>query len=155
MASLQPAVRKESNKVLLYVAIGAALTVLAFFLLNIFFPDDIPFDYTVIAGAVCGAFVAWLNFFLMCLTVQKVAADTDDVRARNIMKMSYTYRYLMQIAWIIIAIVVPCFQPVAGIVPLLAPSLGIKINSIFGKKQPASVNSEGDNAEKNNDNVGL
>jgi len=70
----------------------------------------------------------------MGLTVQKVASDTNQDRARNRMKLSYTYRYLMQVAWIVIAILVPCFNYISGIVPLLFPSLGIKIASIIFKK---------------------
>lgn len=131
---LQPAVKKECNRVLLYVLIGAALTILAFFILNRFFPESVPFDYTVILGSLCGGAVAYLNFVLMCLTVQKVASDTDDARARNRMKASYTYRYLMQIAWMVLALTIPVFNPIAGIVPLVFPSLGIKIASIFFKK---------------------
>jgi len=133
-AKLQPAVKKECVKVLISVLIGAALTVLVFFILNIFLPEDVPFDYKVIVAALCGSAVAFLNFFLMCLTVQKVAAETDDGRARNRMKVSYTYRYLMQIAWIVMALTIPVFNPIAGIVPLVFPSLGIKIASIFFKK---------------------
>lgn len=131
MALLQPSVKKECNKVLLYVAIGVVLDILAFFVLNLIFPENVPFDYTVIVGAVAGGAIAYLNFFLMCLTVQKVAADTDDARARNRMKVSYTYRYFMQIGWIVAAILIPCFQPVAAVVPLLFPTLGIKIAAIF------------------------
>lgn len=143
MALLQPSVKKECNKVLLYVAIGVVLDVLVFFILNLIFPDSIPFDYTVIVGAVAGGAVAYLNFFLMCLTVQKVAADTDDARARNRMKVSYTYRYFMQIGWIVAAVLIPCFQPVAAVVPLLFPTLGIKIAAIFIRPKNAGQAPQG------------
>lgn len=135
MATLQPAVKKECKKILISVTIGAALTVLVFFVLNLILPEDVPFDYKVITGSVAGSFIAFLNFYLMCLTVQKVAADPNDDRARNRMKLSYTYRYLMQIAWIVVAILVPCFNPVAGIVPLVFPSFGIKLWALFSKPE--------------------
>lgn len=139
MAALQPAVKKECKKIIICVTIGCALTILAFFVLNLLLPGDVPFDYTVITGSVAGGFVAFMNFYLMCLTVQKVAADPSDERARNRLKLSYTYRYLMQIGWMVIAILVPCFNPVAGIVPLIFPSFGIKLWALFSKPEPSAV----------------
>ena len=134
---LSPALKKEIRNICIYVFIGVALLILVFFLINLFVEepaDYVKFDYTVILGALGGGLVAWGNFFLMGLTVQKVASDTNEERARNRMKLSYTYRYLMQIAWIVIAILVPCFNFITGIIPLLFPTLGIKIAGIIFKK---------------------
>ncbi|MBR4345285.1 MAG: ATP synthase subunit I [Lachnospiraceae bacterium] len=133
---LSPALKKELGHILIYVLIGTVLLILVFFLLNLFIDmqEYARFDYTVILGAVCGGAVAFLNFFLMGLTVQKVASDTNKERAANRMKLSYTYRYLMQIAWIVMAILIPCFNSIAGIIPLLFPTLGIKIAAIIFKK---------------------
>ena len=133
---LSPALKKELFHIFIYVIIGVALLILIFFLLNQFIdmPDYAKFDHTVILGAVGGGAMAFLNFFLMGLTVQKVASDTNAERARNRMKLSYTYRYLMQIGWIVTAILVPCFNSIAGIIPLLFPTMGIKIAAIIFKK---------------------
>ena len=134
---LSPALKKEIRNIFIYVFIGVALLILVFFLINLFVEepaDYAKFDYTVVLGALGGGLVAWGNFFLMGLTVQKVASDTNEERARNRMKLSYTYRYLMQIAWIVIAILVPCFNFITGIIPLLFPTLGIKIAGIIFKK---------------------
>ena len=73
-----------------------------------------------------GGIVAVLNFFLMALTVQKVAAAEDEGSARSKMKASYTQRMLFQMLWVAAAIIIPCFQFAAGIAPLFIPSLGIK-----------------------------
>ena len=54
------------------------------------------FDYTVILGGICGSLVAVLNFFLMGLTVQKVAAAEDEAAARMKMKASYSQRMLFR-----------------------------------------------------------
>ena len=134
--TLSPALKKELKHILIYILIGVCLLILVFFLINLIteMPDYAKFDYTVILGAVCGGAVAFLNFFLMGLTVQKVASDTNKERAANRMKLSYTYRYLMQIGWIVAAILIPCFNSIAGIVPLLFPTLGIKIAAIVFKK---------------------
>jgi hypothetical protein len=43
------------------------------------------------------------------------------------MKASYSQRMLLQVIWIILALVLPCFNGVAGILPLLFPSLFIKV----------------------------
>lgn len=134
---LSPALKKEIRNIFIYVFIGVALLILVFFLINLFVDepaDYVKFDYTVVLGALGGGLVAWGNFFLMGLTVQKVASDINEERARNRMKLSYTYRYLMQIAWIVIAILVPCFNFITGIIPLLFPTLGIKIAGIIFKK---------------------
>ncbi len=44
-----------------------------FCLLHRFFPDSIPFDYRVVLSAVIGCVIASVNFFLMAVTVQKIA----------------------------------------------------------------------------------
>ena len=47
------------------------------------------------------------------------------------MKVSYRQRLLLQIVWMIVAMAAPCFQVVAGIAPLLFPSLGIKAMAVI------------------------
>jgi len=135
-SKISPALKKELKNIFLYILIGEFLLIGIYLILNLFtgLPEYLKFDYTVILGAVCGGGIAFLNFFLMGLTVQKVASDSNAERARNRMKLSYTYRYLMQIGWIVTAILVPCFNSIAGIIPLLFPTFGIKVASIVFKK---------------------
>ena len=131
---VQPAVKKETGHVAVYTAIGAALMWVIFGILHGVMPEKVPFDYTVFLGGLGGGLIAVLNFFLMGLTVQKVAASTDEDAARMKMKASYSQRMLLQMLWVVAAIALPCFQFAAGILPLLFPSLGIKIHSIIFKK---------------------
>ena len=98
-------------------------------------PEKIPFDYTVILGGLGGGAVAVLNFFLMGLTVQKAASCEDEGAARMRLKASYSQRMLLQVGWGIAAIIAPCFQFAAGLLPLLFPSMGIKLNAIFKKNR--------------------
>ncbi len=105
-----------------------------FFVLHMIIPEKVPFDYTVILGGIGGGLIAVLNFFLMGLTVQSVASTTDEELARKKMKASYSQRMMMQMIWGIVAVATPCFNYVAGLLPLLFPSLGIKITGIFLKK---------------------
>ena len=98
-------------------------------------PEKVPFDYTVFLAGIGGGIIAVLNFFLMGLTVQKVASTQDEGMARNRMKSSYSQRMLLQMLWVIAAIAAPCFWAVAGVLPLLFPSIGIKIMGILNKNK--------------------
>lgn len=127
---IQPAVKKETKRVAVNTGIGVIVMWIGFGIFHWIFPEKVPFDYTVILGGLGGAVIAVLNFFLMGLTVQKVAASTDEQKARMRMKASYSQRMLLQMIWVIAAIVAPCFQFVAGLLPLLFPGIGFKILGI-------------------------
>lgn len=130
---IQPAVKKETKRVTISTTTGVVLMWIAFAALHFAMPQKVPFDYTVILGGLGGGIIAVLNFFLMGLTVQKVAASTDEDAARSRMKASYSQRMMLQMLWMVVAIAAPCFQFVAGIVPLLFPSIGIKLMGIIKK----------------------
>lgn len=134
---LQSSAQKEIVHVTIYTVIGVILMYIGFLVVRYLVPDgvEIPFDYTVILGGICGGFVAILNIYLMFLSVQKIAATDDDKIARGIMKASYSRRMLLQILWMVAVMVAPCFQLVAGILPLLFPSLGIKLMGIISVKK--------------------
>lgn len=132
--NVQPAVKKETKRVVKITAVGLILMWILFAVLHFTMPDKVPLDYTVFLGGIGGGAVAVLNFFLMGLTVQKAASASDEGTARMKLKASYSQRFLMQILWVILAIVAPCFHFVAGIAPLLFPGTGIKIMGIFHNK---------------------
>lgn len=133
MSKLSPAVRKETVRIAYLSAAGALLECLVFLILHLLIPDKVPFNYKVLLGALGGAATAVLNFFLMGLTVQKVAEMADEELARKYMKASYSRRMLLQMLWVLLAVTAPVFQPVAGVLPLLFPGLGIKLLTLFGK----------------------
>lgn len=132
--NIQSAVKKETKRVAMITGVGVILMWIVFIVLHIFMPEKVPLDYTVFLGGAVGGIVAVLNFFLMGLAVQKAASATDEDTARMNIKASYSQRMMLQMLWVILAIVVPCFQFVAGIVPLLFPGTGIKIVGIFHTK---------------------
>ena len=134
LKNIQPAVQKETKKIAISTQIGVLLMWIVFFVLHMIIPAKVPFDYTVILGGIGGGFIAVLNFFLMGLTIQNVASTTDEELARKKMKASYSQRMMMQMIWGIIAVAAPCFNYVAGLLPLLFPSIGIKITGIFLRK---------------------
>lgn len=131
--SVQPAVKKETKRVAVSTAVGVVLMWVIFAALHAAMPDKVPLDYTVFLGGIGGGMIAVLNFFLMGLTVQKVASASDEDTARMRMKSSYTQRMMLQMLWVIAAVAAPCFWFVSGILPLLFPSLGIKITGILKK----------------------
>ena len=132
--NVQPAVKKETKRVVKITAVGLILMWILFAVLHFTMPDKVPLDYTVFLGGIGGGAVAVLNFLLMGLSVQKAASASDEGTARMKLKASYSQRFLMQILWVILAIVAPCFHFVAGIAPLLFPGTGIKIMGIFHNK---------------------
>ena len=133
LENVQPAVKKETKRVVMITGAGLILMWILFAILHLTMPDKVPFDYTVILGGIGGGVIAVLNFFLMGLAVQKAASATDEGTARMKLKASYSQRFMMMILWVIAAIVAPCFQFVAGIAPLLFPGTGLKFVGIFHK----------------------
>lgn len=148
---LQKAVKQETVAVSIGTGIGCIALILLFLIFYLIFPESaIKFDYRVVLGALAGGAVAVANFFLMAVTVQNVVNVENRDDALRMMRVSYRNRMLMRGIWIIIAIVAPCFNYAAGIVPLFIPSLVIKIRGIrmgiTGKpKDPAEAS--GDPAE--------
>lgn len=132
--NVQPAVKKETKRIIKITIVGLILMWILFAVLHFAMPDKVPLDYTVFLGGIGGGAVAVLNFFLMGLAVQKAASASDEGTARMKLKASYLQRFLMQILWVILAIVAPCFHFVAGIAPLLFPGTGIKLMGIFHNK---------------------
>lgn len=132
-SSIQPAVKKETKNVAIYTGVGVILMWIVFGVLHMIMPEKVVFDLTVILGGIGGGLIAVLNFFLLGLTVQKVAAAEDEEIGRKLMKSSYSQRMMLQAVWMVVAIAAPCFQFVAGLVPLLFPGAGIKIMGIIKK----------------------
>ena len=133
MSILQPAVKKETQKVVIYTVVGVILMWVVLFLLRPAMPDKIVFDYTTILAGIIGGGVAVLNFFLMGISVQNIAATEVQDMAKKKIKNSYSQRMALQLIWVVIAIAAPCFYFVAGILPLLFPSLGIKLMAVIKK----------------------
>ncbi len=125
-SSTAEAVKKETRNIAVSEIIGVAIMLLVFFILHMLIPDKVPFDYRVVLAGIAGGGIAVLNFFLMGITVQKVAETEDEQAAVRKMRTSYTYRMLLQGLWAVLSIVLPCFQFAAGLIPLLIPGAAIK-----------------------------
>ena len=128
---LQKAVKEETIFVALGSLILSVLMVCIFFGLNRVLPEQVPMGLPVILGAAGGCAVAVGNFFLMALTVQKVAGIENYDQAYRSMQVSYRYRTFLQLIWCVLCMVLKFINPVAGILPLLWPSLLIKGKGII------------------------
>ena len=128
---LQKAVKDETVFVALGSVILSAVMVIVFFVLHRVFPDRVPMDLPVVIGAVGGCAVAVGNFFLMALTVQIVAGIENYDQAYRSMQVSYRYRTFLQLIWCVLTMVLKFINPVAGMLPLLWPSLLIKGRGIL------------------------
>ena len=135
---LQDAVKKETLFIAGSTCALSAVTALLFYILHGFFPETVPFGFRVIASLILGCLVAILNFFWMAVTVQKVASMDNEDSARHSLLLSYRYRTLGQLAWVVLAIIIPALNAAAGIIPLFFPSAVIKARGIFSalKKDP-------------------
>ena len=58
--------------------------------------------------------------------------EQSDEQAYKSMKISYRYRSMAQLLWIVLAMVLPFVNAAAGIIPLFFPSLSIKLINILG-----------------------
>ena len=129
---IQPAVKKETGHIACWSGAGTIVMIVAFAVCHKLFPEAVPFDYKVVLGGIIGAAVAVGNFFIMGLTVQKIADMQDQDLAYRRMKTSYHYRTMIQFLWIILAVTVPFINGVAGIIPLFVPGAVIKARGILG-----------------------
>lgn len=148
---IQQAIKAETLRITAGVAILSTVMVIVFGLLG-------RFDSTVVWGALLGTAFASGNFFLLALSVQKAAEEMNGVklppleenednpdemptqplspqaaRAKTRMQLSYTGRMLLTVLLAVVALNVPCFNPVAALVPQLFPRLVIQVWSIRQK----------------------
>ena len=120
------------------------------------------FDYTVPLGNLLGATAAVLNFFLMGISVQIAVEkdrkandygnDTDEAdensvgrvhkEAKQVMKISQMLRNFMLLGFCVVGAVVPCFNLVAVLVPLLFPRIAVMLRPMFLRREEASEGGE-------------
>lgn len=137
MVKLSEAVREATRFVVLSTAAGTAAEIAVFLVLHFVIPE-VPFGADVILSAVLGWLVASGNFFLMAIAAEKSANDDNYDNAKKRMSVSYRYRTFLQLAFIVVAILVPFLNWVAALIPLLIPSLAIKAKGIFESRRPST-----------------
>lgn len=126
MKKIDPTVRRETVYIAVWVIIFSAVME-AVFLIGGWW------DYTVLLGNLLGGFTAVLNFFLMGLTVQN-ALGKEEKEARDLVKLSQTLRMFMQLAFAAIGFLIPIFNIIAVLIPLLFPRVAIMLRPFFNKQ---------------------
>lgn len=120
----------ETKKEIKKMAVGIlALTVImvAAFALAGFF------SMGVVYGAALGAGFAFLNFFLLALSVQK-AASSSPKAAQGTMGASYLARYFLTGAVVVLGIKLPVFNYLAVVIPLIFPRIIITLGALFASR---------------------
>lgn len=132
---VQEATRRETGHIALGVLAFSAVMELVFVLLR-------RWDMGVLWGNLLGGGFAVLNFFLLGLTVQKIAGEQDEKRAKLKLQGSYSLRMLLTLGVIILAVKVPVFTWPAAVIPLLFPRLAILAMQLTGKYKPEKKSDE-------------
>ena len=131
LEKMQPALRQESKKIILITLVGNAFMWLVWWLLGMAFSEKVVFDITVLLGGLVGGAVAVWNFVWMGLSLQKAVNVEDPELAKKLIQANYGKRNLLRIVWVAVAIMVPCFHYVAGLIPLVFPGTGLKLMGVF------------------------
>ena len=116
---------KEVMKMLLGVLILSFVMVVVFWIAGFF-------DVTVIWGALLGVATCVLNYYFLALSIQN-SVSKNEGGAKGTMGISYTLRMIFIGAAVIMAIKLPCFNYLAAVIPLVFPSIIIKILNISKK----------------------
>ena len=99
---------------------------------------------TVLWGTLLGGGFAVLNFFLLGLTVQKMAGDPNEKKGKLVLQLSYSLRMLATLAVVVLGVKLACFSWVATVIPLLFPRLTILAMQILGMYKPPKNKEGGD-----------
>ena len=101
---------------------------------NFIFAGLGKWDYTVVTGALLGTLAATLNFFLLGLTVQQATEQTKN--PKQYAHRTYAIRMLLMMGLLVCGILLPWFNAVATIVPVLMETPVILIlKLVLGRKE--------------------
>ena len=107
------------------------------------------FSVPALLGGVYTGLLTVVNFFVMGMTVQGItnrAAEKErteqeiaelTLEMKNRMKLSYNLRMIALFALMVAGIAVFKFDPIATILPILFPSLVIRVLQIMEAKRPS------------------
>lgn len=134
---VDPVVKRETLRISLGTLVLSIVMQLVFIIIK-------RWDMTVVFGNLLGAFAAVLNFFLMCLTVQRCIKLEPDKAALKI-RASQSGRLLMMAAFLGMAALLPkVFNIFATAIPLIFPTLTIAVYRLFlAKKETAEKEASG------------
>ena len=118
---------KETKYISLFVIILSVLMQSIFLVIS-------KWDYTVLLGNIWGAALAVGNFFAMGLYVQK-AVSQEEKDAKQTIKASQSIRFAARVLLTGVGVVIPFFNWIAVVAPLVFPSIAIFLRPIIDKQQ--------------------
>lgn len=129
---LEPAVKKELSFIAIAALICSVLLQAGFWLVSMWV-EAVRWDYTVAIGGAVGYCLTVLNFFLMCLAVQRSVSDPDPRHAQLAMKASYTRRMLLILAVMIVSFVVDAIHWLPVVAAVFYPTIAIFVRQFWTK----------------------
>ena len=151
---------KEQNPVIrqtLRVGVGEAIVCLL--IIGVYLLLDLagvyPFTYKVITGALLGALVIVGNFFFLALSVDRATLEAMQSRPAGEMsdeqiekwtqdhkgkveaavKLSFIVRMISMVGALVLAFLLPCFEVIATLVPLLMLRPILMVGELLPKKE--------------------
>lgn len=120
-------VLRETKYIAIFTVILSVLMQSVFLIVN-------KWDYTVLLGNVWGALVAVANFFVMGLFVQK-AVTQEEKEAKKTVKASQSLRLAAMLLLTAIGAIIPIFNIITVVIPLLFPSIAIFLKPFVDKNK--------------------
>jgi len=130
VAEWDPAVRKETGYIALWVGILSLVMEAVFLLIR-------RWDWSVLAGNLGGAAVAIGNFLLLAVTVSKAIASGEPEAAARRVKGTATLRLLGVALACVLLVAVAKTNVYATLIPLLFPRIGLAFRPLMDKKRGA------------------
>lgn len=123
---IQKAIKDETLHIALGVVVLSLLMEAVFALIG-------KWDMTVLWGNLLGGIYAVLNFFILGLTVQKVANDGDEKRGKSWMQFSYSTRMFGTVVIVFLGITMPYFNWLVVLLCQFFPRITIAAMGFSGK----------------------
>ena len=127
LKKIDKTVIKETRYIGAWILIFSALMQSVFLIIG-------KWDYTVLTGNLLGFIASVGNFFLMGISVQS-SLDKEEKDAKNLMKVSQSLRLLLIFVIALIGYLVPVFNTIAVLIPLLFPRIAVALRPVFMKKK--------------------
>lgn len=127
MKKIDPTVLKETGYIATMVLIFSLALQSVFLIIG-------KWDYTVLTGNLLGFVAAVGNFFLMGLSVQS-SLGKEEKDAKSLMKVSQSLRLLLVFVIALIGYLVPVFNTIAVLIPLLFPRIAVALRPVFMKNK--------------------
>ncbi len=120
-------VAKETKYIITFVAIFSVLMQAIFLILG-------EWNYKVLLGNIYGAAMAVGNFFAMCLYIQK-AVTQEEKEAKQTIRTSQSTRFAALVLLCGVGVVIPIFNWITVVVPLIFPSVAIYLRPLIDKNK--------------------